>query len=224
MAKQMTVSEILDRMYQQTDKLVSEVSANQGATCRVGCSHCCSLLAIITAADGVYLADELFKKPDWEDWAKRMAEASKPFMYEGITKENWFRKRISCVFLKDNLCSVYEKRPAACRFHVAVSPPENCSPSAVDAKTATLDLLELEEQTSWKVALKMNPIPWAAPIPMMVLHCMKLVAKMGHPEKLPALAEASKGIPDPVEWMQRYGEALFDDAKVQLEKMTSTGR
>lgn len=203
-----TVTQLLNRLYADTDRALEVVSKEAGVTCRAGCMHCCTLLAIVTVADGIYLADELMERPDWKEWLPKLAEASKGYLYKGVNKSNWFSKKVPCVFLKDNLCSVYSKRPAACRFHVVISPPENCAPDAKDPRTAMLDLVQLESQTSWTVSLQVAPIPLAAPIPLMTLFCMSIVAREKYKDRFDDVIKAAEGLPTPEAWIRTYGEEL----------------
>lgn len=219
------VPEALDRIYAQVDPKVEHHAKLAGVTCRKGCSHCCKLLAIITIADGVYLADELLKRADWKDWLPRLVTASKEFCYEGINSAEWFAKQVPCVFLKDNMCSVYSKRPSACRYYMVVSPPENCAKGAVNGTTMVLDLFDVESQTSWAIALGMSSggLPLAGPIPLMTLHAMTIVAHHEYPDRVEEIGLAARQVPTPNEWLERYGENVVSQGTRDLDARRERG-
>lgn len=222
----MSITEALDAVYAEVDPQVEKHAKERGVTCRKGCSHCCMMLAIITLADGVYIAEELLRKEDWKEWLPRLVDASKEFCIVGIEKSMWFYKQVPCVFLKDNLCSVYEKRPSACRYHMVISPPENCAVGAADSGTLMLDLIHVEAATSWKIAADMNPggLPLAAPIPLMTLYAMALLAQHKYKDRVEEIYTAAKILPTPIEWLLKYGEKIIKAGEDQLDKMHAEGR
>lgn len=219
-----TVSQALDAIYADVDPQVEKHAKAQGVTCRKGCSHCCTLLAIITIADGVYIADHLLEQENWREWIPKLVATSKEFCYVGISSPDWFRKQVPCVFLKDNICSVYSKRPSACRYHMAVSPPENCA-DAVNPETRILDLIHVEAETSWRVSAEMNPgMPLTAPIPLMTLYAMALLAQQKYKDRVGEIYEAAKILPTPAQWLVMYGEKIIQAGEEQFDKMKEQGR
>lgn len=97
------------------------------ASCVAGCSFCCHINVDVTEHEATlafYAAENLEVDIDI-DLLKRQAD----------TKE-WsdlpFADR-HCVFLKDNLCSIYEYRPTACRKHVVSGNPNDCDTSNKEA-------------------------------------------------------------------------------------------
>lgn len=213
--------EALDLIYAQVDPQVDSFAQQMKVTCRKGCSHCCTLLAIITLADGFYLAEELFSREDWKEWLPKLVAASEKFCVPGINKAAWFKKQEPCVFLKDNACTVYSKRPSACRYHMVISPPENCAPNAVNGEVAMLDLIAVEAQTSWKVSVDLAPegVPLAGPIPLMTLYAMVLLANQKYKDRRDEVIDAAKDLPTPQQWIMTYGEGLFEDAAKALDAM-----
>lgn len=215
-----TATEYLMGLFKEADKIAEDAATKMHATCRKGCTHCCGLLATITIADGFVLAEGLLNRPDWEEWLPKLVAAAKQYCYHGISKESWFRKKNMCVFLKDGACSVYERRPAACRYHYVISDPKNCSPDMPpDTATAMLDLITLEAQTSWKVAQELIDFPVSGPIPLLTLHCMEQLAAI-QPERWPGRLETlekfAKQVPNPFEWMATYANELFHMSKQEM--------
>jgi Fe-S-cluster containining protein len=82
------------------------------AECRAGCAYCCSAKVEATEPEIFLILQELRTRPDREIDAligklkKRLAEK---------VVENPGPHRPNCVFLENNLCSIYEVRPAVCR-------------------------------------------------------------------------------------------------------------
>lgn len=210
--------EALTRLYAQADPVAQAAAKTRGATCRAGCTACCGLLASITVADGLYLAEGVLSRPNWEEWLPKLVEFSKNYCYEGITKENWFSKKILCVFLKDNLCQVYDRRPAACRYHYVISPPGDCSPDVPPTtRTLQLDMIDLEAKTSWAVAEKMTDFPITAPIPILTLHSMFiLTAEEKWKDRREKIEAAADQVPNPLQWMKTYAYELFTMSQQEL--------
>lgn len=102
------------------------------AACRPGCDHCCSLplvvsrteALILSAASGRELVEPadgiVISQLDLEKQMERLDALGKP-VAEG-------RQR-SCPFLSSRRCSVYERRPAACRLHLSMDDDDTlCRP------------------------------------------------------------------------------------------------
>jgi len=94
-------------------------------SCKAGCAFCCHILVDITEDEAMLLAKRV-RSGSVEidrDALRRQAE------YGSADKE-WLNKPSKdtrCVFLgKDNLCNVYDDRPASCRSYNVVSPPSEC--------------------------------------------------------------------------------------------------
>jgi len=65
---------------------------------------------------------------------------------EGSAPDDWMEGARPCVFLGDNRCSIYEKRPIHCRVHLVVSDPERCQPEANGSKIEHVNVNMLLEQ------------------------------------------------------------------------------
>ena len=90
--------------------------------CKKGCSHCCYIWVSATAPE-ILFASKVIKKMGIKTIEKvRQAHDS--------TKEFDFETRHehphACPLLKDNICSIYDSRPSACRF-AASGNAEICS-------------------------------------------------------------------------------------------------
>lgn len=105
---------------------------NHKPCCTKGCHACCSELVIASNAEVDYILESLSevdkaiiaaKLPEW-------IEKVKPLLNQNCIEEklalSYRLLNAPCVFLKDGLCSVYERRPMGCRVYFAYSNPENC--------------------------------------------------------------------------------------------------
>lgn len=63
-----------------------------------------------------------------------LSEASRPHDDEALEPINreYYALRVSCPFLEDELCSIYEERPAACRELLVTSPAAWCQDIATN--------------------------------------------------------------------------------------------
>lgn len=91
--------------------------------CRSGCASCCRLMITVfpdEAALAVLAARDAGIELDREK-LQRQALAATVDEWRGLSREDR-----TCVFLRDEQCSIYEYRPAACRKYMVVTPPEFC--------------------------------------------------------------------------------------------------
>jgi Fe-S-cluster containining protein len=80
--------------------------------CKAGCSHCCSFRVEALEPEIFRIAREIRQRPAAE--IAQVIERLKGYVAraQGVLAQD---HRIECAFLKDNLCSIYAVRPAACR-------------------------------------------------------------------------------------------------------------
>ncbi len=92
--------EALDAVVQETtDAVWSKIDCTQ-------CAHCCrTLQVVVDHQDAARLAKRL---------GMRVPEFKRRYMKYDEHKEGYFAA-MPCPFLKENVCSVYEDRPKACR-------------------------------------------------------------------------------------------------------------
>jgi Fe-S-cluster containining protein len=215
------VSEVLESMYREMDPLAERGAKQMGSTCTKGCAHCCYLLTTATLSEGLLIAEKLLVKPDWKALLPRLRESALAHCYEGVSRVTYFEKKLPCVFLgKDNLCTIYDIRPACCRYHYVASDPAKCSPDDREGKTAVINLQMLEEKV-WalsahlgKQALDLD-VPFVAPIPLLVLFCMELVSRASKAENQ-LIREACEGVLDPINWLQQYSPSIMSEGDGML--------
>ena len=118
-------------------------------SCKMGCAACCRMLVPLSAPEAFALReyveqlptdrrtqllhristtkDRLQREAVW-DRLNDVAEASRPMPDEELDPINraYYALRIPCPYLENEMCSIYEARPAACRELLVTSPAELC--------------------------------------------------------------------------------------------------
>lgn len=230
----------LRRLTAELDAIVSTSNAKREelpVTCSKGCSACCSLLSLSLNVEGINIAEFLLSDersllllPSLID---SLVVGAKEADYPEMTHGSFFSKNIPCAFLKDNQCSIYERRPAACRYHFSVSDPKNCSPDHPTGEIMRLDLLWAEDAVSeWNYEATRDPTP--SPIAISVLWALDTFVKGRHPvvatlkpELIAKIREAARSVSNPYDWIKTHltrlqKEQMFRPATE--EEMDEEGR
>lgn len=171
------------------------LEAGQTVSCRKGCAACCRMLVPISPPEafalarridrsdgserirllaGLDLANQRLAKAGLLKQLVALSESTEPVTDEAIEPLNraYYALRMPCPFLDNEVCSIYEDRPAACRELAVTSPATDCQdmtnaaiqpvPVAVRIST-TLSLLWAELTGT---APRLIPLPlavdWAA--------------------------------------------------------------
>ncbi len=125
--------------------------AEAGCTisCQKGCAACCRMLVPISAPEAFALANRVHRSEESErarllsqiDVANQhlakagllkqlmaLSDAATPVTDEAMEPVNkaYYALRMPCPFLHNEVCSIYEDRPAACRELAVTSPATNC--------------------------------------------------------------------------------------------------
>lgn len=99
------------------------ISQSEEIACTKGCAHCCYQIVACAPAEAQRLLYVAEKKNLTIDRAKLQRQ-------EGRNDTTWLkqpREDMACVFLgPDNLCQVYDDRPASCRKYFTISAPPLC--------------------------------------------------------------------------------------------------
>ena len=118
-------------------------------SCRMGCAACCRMLVPLSPPEAFFLRDYVAQLPDdrqaklrqkiadakaalaSHDLLERLqdvAEATTPIRDEELDPINraYYALRHPCPFLENEICTIYEARPAACRELLVTSPAELC--------------------------------------------------------------------------------------------------
>jgi Fe-S-cluster containining protein len=83
--------------------------------CRAGCPHCCYFSVNINVLEAARLAELVQNMPE----ERRAATVQRLHMAAAAWEQSANRNH-PCPFIVDDMCSVYEDRPLACRSYVSV--------------------------------------------------------------------------------------------------------
>lgn len=127
LATSMVPADLAKDIHSGVDQLVSmrqrnPVSEADKITCRKGCAHCCSQIVASSEIEAALLVQTARKHGIVLDRAKLERQ-------RGRNDSTWLEQSPEdrvCVFLKDNLCQVYDDRPASCRKYFSISDPSAC--------------------------------------------------------------------------------------------------
>lgn len=123
--------------------------AGQSISCRMGCAACCRMLVPLSPPEAFALRAYVEQLPQDRQVAlmqrmaaskaalasqgllgrlEAVADATTPIPDEDLEPLNraYYALRHPCPFLENEICSIYEARPAACRELLVTSPPELC--------------------------------------------------------------------------------------------------
>ncbi len=131
------------------------VAAGETISCRKGCAACCRMLVPISAPEAFALQNAIANLPAErrQTTLQRVAEARARLMQAGLltrlteiaeterqltdekfeaTNREYYALRLPCPFLENEVCSIYEDRPAACRELLVTTPAELCQDLAAN--------------------------------------------------------------------------------------------
>ncbi len=135
----------------QAHKLAIDRVSPTDATvsCHKGCAACCRMMIPVAPPEAFRLLDVIEKLPSDKQEAvrnrfqdvqltlrkaglepemQRLAYSEEQVTDEELEPLNraYYSLRMPCPFLEDEVCSIYEERPSACRELLVTSPPELC--------------------------------------------------------------------------------------------------
>jgi Fe-S-cluster containining protein len=136
---------------EQAHQLAIDHTTQTGATisCQKGCAACCRMMipvsppetfALMTVVDALpppkkalllerfQSAQRTLREAGLEEGLQRLAFSEDQVTDEELEPLNraYYALRIPCPFLEDEVCSIYEQRPSACRELLVTSPSELC--------------------------------------------------------------------------------------------------
>ncbi len=139
------------RLGEEAGKLEEQLARNEGklVSCRMGCAACCRMLVPVSPPEAFALANYLEQLPEERRKVlhQRLAEAKTTLMAKGLwgrlqalgestqpvndealdpLNRDYYALRMPCPFLEQEVCAIYEARPAACRELLVTSPAPLC--------------------------------------------------------------------------------------------------
>jgi Fe-S-cluster containining protein len=140
------------RLGEEAAKLEEQRARELGknVSCRMGCAACCRMLVPVSAPEAFALRDYIehlpaerrsmvlrriadtnaaLKSPGLLDRLWAVADATITIPDEELEPLNqaYYALRHPCPFLENEMCSIYEARPAACRELLVTSPADLCN-------------------------------------------------------------------------------------------------
>lgn len=141
----------LRRLGEEAERLEERRAAESGKTisCRMGCAACCRMLVPLSPPEAFALKEYVDNLPvdRRRHIARRLSETKHQLEEHGLLEQlsavsegtearsdeefeplnrAYYALRIPCPFLEEEMCSIYEARPAACRELLVTSPAEWC--------------------------------------------------------------------------------------------------
>ena len=164
--------------------------AGRQISCHKGCAACCRMLVPVSPPEAFALQRNIEQLPDpqREKILARLSSVKKTLEQSGLlgklvqlsetqtqlsdedmepVNQAYYAQRLPCMFLEEEVCSIYEFRPAACRELLVTSPKELCQdlaqnpvvPLPVPFRIVTVLSLMWAELT--KGPAKLIPLPVA---------------------------------------------------------------
>ncbi|MDF0642932.1 MAG: YkgJ family cysteine cluster protein [Nitrospira sp.] len=143
---------IARRLGEEAGHLEEHHARERGRTisCRMGCAACCRMLVPVSPPEAFALRHYVEQLPAARQTlvAKRIAESQATLQTHELWERLWavaeadsavpdeeldplnrayYALRHACPFLENEMCSIYEARPAACRELQVTSPAEYCA-------------------------------------------------------------------------------------------------
>jgi Fe-S-cluster containining protein len=142
---------LMRRLGEEAQALEIARSLESGNTisCKKGCAACCRMMVPLAAPEAFALREHILSLPAERQqrvairlaqtkslllshglWHRllEMGETTQPPDDEALEPVNrdYYALRTPCPFLEDEVCSIYDERPAACRELLVTSPAEWC--------------------------------------------------------------------------------------------------
>ncbi|TKB59565.1 MAG: YkgJ family cysteine cluster protein [Nitrospira sp.] len=174
----------------QALEVARSTDAGKAPSCHKGCAACCRMLVPLSAPEAFALGEWVGSRPmDQQDRiVARLAEAKTRLLSQGLWERlselcnapeqpkddalemmnrEYYALRLPCPFLEEEVCTIYEARPAACRELMVSSPPERCddlinnSVDPISAPILVSTVLGLLWQELTKSPTRLIPLPVA---------------------------------------------------------------
>lgn len=159
--------------YDALDRAIAEAREAHDIKCKAGCSACCKQAVTLSVPEALAILEPLLYEPVRRMWYlrstyQRITRQAKMCLDDQVNVQTWFEKEIPCVFLKEDRCSIYEDRPAACRVHMVVSDPAQCQPPRLQpiVKVDIHNWFEAAEYEAYQTERETGLTAQIAPMPV----------------------------------------------------------
>lgn len=120
-------------LYERLDLAMAEARKTFDVSCGYGCSACCKQAVTISVFEAITILRKILYQPETRQsflsYIYPIVEEQARACFEGtVDVQTWFEQQMPCCFLRDDLCHVYDVRPAVCRTLAVVTPPNRCAP------------------------------------------------------------------------------------------------
>lgn len=125
------------------------IEAGKTLSCQKGCAACCRMMVPLSAPEALALREFVRSLPAERQQrvSEKLAQTKSVLLSHGVwhrllemgetmqppddealepVNRDYYALRLPCPFLEDEVCSIYEERPAACRELLVTSPAEWC--------------------------------------------------------------------------------------------------
>ena len=133
----------------QALEMARSLGNGKSLSCGKGCAACCRMMVPLSPPEAFALRDYVrgLSAERQERIAERLARAKSVLLAHGLWRRlldmgetaeppddaalepvnrDYYALRLACPFLEEEVCSIYEERPAACRELLVTSPAEWC--------------------------------------------------------------------------------------------------
>lgn len=101
--------------YEELNSIQNELTRNTTLACEESCSFCCSLHITVKPYELHFLVEHIKSQPESVQKEYLATIDKNCLKIENATDEQLLTINFDCPFLRENSCSVYEKRPTSCR-------------------------------------------------------------------------------------------------------------
>ena len=174
----------------QALEVARSLESGKATSCHKGCAACCRMLVPLSVPEAFALRDWVRSRPadQQEHIARRFSESKVRLLAHGVwhqlaavcntpltaddealdgVNRSYYALRLPCPFLEEEICTIYDERPAACRELLVTSPSQHCDdlignpidPVSVPIQVSTVLGLVWQELT--KDPTKLIPLPLA---------------------------------------------------------------
>lgn len=161
---------VMEGLYGAIDRSLVSLYGRSDVPCKKGCCDCCYQLVTASIIEALYILIPLAKDKEKAGIfnqfilpkIKEQAE-----LMEKATVDSWWKKEIPCVFLSSELCSIYSRRPVACRTCIVIGTQERCSRGSIkevmkfDHREMTAEGIKASTEVSDKLGIPtiIAPLP-----------------------------------------------------------------